>query len=264
VRRTRRKPRVIWLPVHGRDFSNGTEGDVSNFANGIGGRLQVNPDGELYQDFQPLTFDYSDSANFEEGTEFRSLHELAEGNAYRLRRIVGKFHAGAVCGEQTGGGLEVPLLEVVAGFIVNRTDDDGNIQYVFPTAKQRGPLAQNAAEDPWIWRRKWYLSPVPSVANVALGLAGLNDNVRLLQAQFGDSPEYPQTTSHYGSVQDGPHIDQKTARVIGRQERLMFWVQARIANGGSAIADAELVWGLDVRILASLRTQVGNRRNASR
>jgi len=257
MRRFRRKPRVLWLPVHGRDFA--TEAEENHSGNGFGGLLNVGNEGELTHEVAECTFDYSDSASGEEGTDFRSLQDLASGNNYRLRRIVGKFFAG--CESNTAGGATlVPQVDVAAGFIVNRTDDSGNILIpnflVDPGGLSRGPLHQDTAEDPWIWRRRWILS------GVASNWAESRSNI---QTATGGRAVFPQTTAHYGSVQDGGHIDQKTARVIGRQERLFFWIQARCCNPDPTTDAAVINWAVDLRLLASLRPAgVGNRRNASR
>jgi len=220
----------------------------------------------MVSDVQPVTFDYSDSASQEEGVDFRSLQDLAQGNAYRLRRIVGKFHAAANI--NNNAETVIPTVDLAAGFMVCRTDDDGNIlveQAGISGDVTRGPLAQDGAEDPWIWRRRWLLSTVPSgyvfndpnVANIAGDLFAYN-------TALGFQGQFPQTTAGYGSVQDGPHIDQKTARVISSNERLFFWVQGRLSNPSDNTNTADINWQLDMRLLASLRQNVGNRRNASR
>jgi len=257
--RRRRKPKVLWLPIHGRDFSNVPETDF--LGNGIGGANTVYGTGAFTTDIQPVTFDYSDSASQEEGTDFRSLHELTSGNSWRLRRIVGKFHAAAVM--ENNSEVEIPLVQVAAAFIVNRTDPDGNSFYNFSNDINAGPLAQDGAEDPWIWRRSWMLSPVPRIISTTGG-TGLMADINSINGSLGFQGCFPQTTADYGSVQDGPHIDQKTARVIGPQERLFFWMQARIINVSANVNNANVVWNLDYRLLGSLRLNSGNRRNASR
>jgi len=217
----------------------------------------------MVSDVQPVTFDYSDSASQEEGVDFRSLQDLAQGNAYRLRRIVGKFHA--ACYTENNGETVIPTVDVAAGFMVCRTDDDGNIlveQAGVSGDVTRGPLAQDGSEDPWCWRRRWLLTGVQSAITYTTGTT-LAD-VLALNGILGFQGQFPQTTAGYGSVQDGPHIDQKTARVISRDERLFFWVQARLTNPSTETNNARLPWQLDVRLLASLRQNVGNRRNASR
>jgi len=258
----RRKPRVLWLPVHGRDFSDSMEG--SQYANGIGGALSVAGNGRMFSDIQPVTFDYSDSASAEEGTEVRSLQDLTQGNAYRLRRIVGKFHAGCTLASDAPTGSVAPL-DVAAGFMVCRTDPDGTIlagqSAGISGDVNRGPLAQDGAEDPWIWRRRWLLSPIPKILQFPVSTGVLADAADLTDI-FNNQAQWPQTTAEYGSVQDGPHIDQKTARVISSEERLFFWVQGRTI--GEPVNELVINWQLDVRLLASLRTNIGNRRNATR
>lgn len=240
---SRRKPKVVWLPVHGRDFANEPEQD--NYGNGDGGILAVPNDGSLSYQAVPVTFDYTNSASAEEGTDYRSLHELTSANEYRLRRLVGKVWAGA---EITDPGTYNPTVDVACGFIVNRTDDDGNILQINPlidNGNERGPLHMDTADDPWIWRRRWLLTATGGPNNY-LG------------------PQWPETNAEYGSVHDGPHLNQKTARIIARQERLFFWIQARCVNVSVALGSPAINWGYDLRILASLRTNSGNRRNASR
>jgi len=256
----RRKPRVVWLPVHGRDFTDIPE--QSYFGNGIGGFSSLNPNGAFYTDIQAVTFDYSDSASNEEGTEFRSLQDLTSGNNYRLRRIVGKFHAAVSV--DADAGTVIPLVQVAAGFMVNRTDPDGNALYSFTQAIEQGPLAQDSAEDPWIWRRTWFLSPVPELFRFNTSAVQVIADLDAFSDIFSSQGQFPQTTAGYGSVLDGPHIDQKTARIISNQERLFFWAQARIVNPGATTTSCAIAWNLDLRILASLRSSQGNRRNASR
>jgi len=219
----------------------------------------------MVSDVQAVTFDYSDSASQEEGVDFRSLQDLAQGNAYRLRRIVGKFHAAALTNNT--GEAQIPTVDLAAGFMVCRTDDDGNIlveQAGVSGDVTRGPLAQDGAEDPWIWRRRWILTGIPSLITQTQTGQGLYADVIATNATLGFQGHWPQTTAGYGSVQDGPHIDQKTARVISRDERLFFWVQGRLFNPSTETNTADIVWSLDVRLLASLRQNIGNRRNASR
>jgi len=250
----RRKPRVVWLPVLGTDFADDPE--ETNAANGIGDNFVVPGDGTLVTQINPVTFDYTDSPSGESASFERSLQDLTSGNAYRLRRIVGKcFIAGVSQSNVLSGDL--PLLDVAAGFMVNRTDDSGNIlQPGSLDPEIRGPLAQDSAQDPWIWRRRWLLSSFPPWYSTT--------DYATVHPLTGGSGAFPHTTAHYGSVADGPHIDQKTARVISNQERLFFWIQARVANASVNTLTAVCNWYLDLRILASLRMNQGNRRNASR
>jgi len=250
----RRKPRVLWLPVVGNDVSSLPEEE--NWVNGPGGTLTVPQDGSIIFDATPCTFDYSDAPSTEQGTFERSLQDLTSGNNYRLRRIVGKIHAAHT--PQSNNNTNFPPLEVAAGFMVNRTDDSGNLINAggFGNEQAASPLAQDASQDPWIWRRKWILSSDLGQYNWAT----LGEAISLASERYG----FPSTTAGYGSVADGPHIDQKTARVISNQERLFFWIAARVATVYAGTETELLRYWLDIRLLASLRTNQGNRRNASR
>lgn len=253
----RRKPRVVWLPVLGTNYS--TDSEDESWGNGIASTLTVPNTGKIVTDVQAVTFDYSDEASQENNIVERSLHTLVSGNSYRLRRIVGKFAAGAVF--ENNSLAIIPTMEVCAGFIINRTDPSGNILLTGALEEEAGPLAQDAAEDPWIWRRKWVLTAFPRQASWTVTSVA---NLVSLNAVLGGQAMFPQTNAQYGSVADGPHIDQKTARIIAAQERLFFWVQARLTNPGATVNNGTLLWSLDARLLASLRMNQGNRRNASR
>lgn len=262
----RRRPRVVWLPVYGRDFFEGTEGG-DNFGNGIGGDLAVAPDGAIYTEFQPCTFDYSNPSSYEEGVDFRSLHDLTSGNSYRLRRLVGKFHAGVVYDVTEGNFSYAPTVDLAAGFIINKTDPSGNplVSGAIGSSDQTvfGPLAEDGAEDPWIWRRRWILSSI-GPNNITMAPSGTAQGWGSTFGTTKGQALFPNTTAGYGSVADGPHIDQKTARVIGPQERLFFWVQARVVAPDGSMYTPHVLYQTDLRILASLRFQQGNKRNASR
>jgi len=250
--RRRRKPRVVWLPIVGNQVADIPEQE--HWVNGPSGVLQVPGTGAIIFDQVPITFDYSDSASNEQGSFERSLQDLTSGNAYRLRRIVGKIHAAAA--PQASIDAQWTNVELSCGFIVNRTDPSGNPLTTFTSGLEASPLSQDAGEDPWIWRRKWILSPTPWVDIGGGALPAL-----LAAVPYGT---YPTTTAGYGSVADGPHIDQKTARVISQQERLFFWIAGRSQFENTPNTTVNIAWNLDVRLLASLRMNIGNRRNASR
>lgn len=239
----RRKPKVVWLPVRGT-ASILSEYGADTAAIGFQNVFAVDPGGTITWDAVEITFDGSVSASTAQtaGDE-RSLDDLVGGQAYRLRRIVGKCFVGLATNTTTLGG---PGVDVACGFIVCKTDANGVVNTDFITTN---PLAQDSAEDPWIWRRRWILgNPTNS----------LSPDQAWIQ-------NFPLSNAEYGSVADGPHIDQKTARIIGPQERLMFVIAARNPTSAS-LGPSELNVGvaLDVRLLASLRTMQGNRRNASR
>lgn len=230
----------------GNDLSTAVE--VTYPAFGVAGSFVLPGDGSIVRDFREVTFDRPSSAAWtQDNSSFgenrtQTLQDLASGNAYRLRRLVGKcFVTHAPQGADSS-----PAIDVVAGFMVCKTTPIGAIQY------QYNPMAQDAAEDPWIWRRRWILGlPNP------LASGGTPDELVY--------KNYPGTTAGYGSVQDGPHIDQKTARLISNDEQLWFFMAARAVAPGIPYADSSIVFfDLDLRVLASLRSNIGNKRNASR
>jgi len=255
----RRKPRVVWLPTFGAATS--AFGEVVGGASGVSGTLNFDSDEVVYDAF-PLTFDSTkDPASVVTEipvlgqTYSPSLHDLVSGNEYRLRRIVGKIFISGTSDEDDDPAENSGLIDVAFGFIVIRTDDDGSPTTDF---NEVNPLQQQSMEDPWIWRRRWLLNPYGNTRAIDAANSGLN--VPALNV-------YPNTTSGYGSAVDGPHIDQKTARVIHRQERLYGIVAARVFQfGGDAqTSGKQIQYLLDYRLLASLRpSSSGNRRNASR
>lgn len=247
--RRKRKPRVVWLPPVGNSITQNDD----NYVNGPAGTLTLPNDGTIVFDAVPVTFDYSDPASIEQGVFNRSLQDLTSGNNYRLRRIVGKVFVGAT--PNIAEPTIVGIARVTCGFIINKTDDSGNLTLATIDPQDGAPIAQDAAQDPWIWRRSWTLSPLPR--------SYASDSLSGVLSVLRGFTQWPQNNCEYGSVQDGPHIDQKTARVVGNQERLVFWISGRM-NNDMELGQIDIDWALDLRILASLRLNQGNRRNASR
>lgn len=243
----RRKPRVAWFPV----FGDSSYAEYNADGAAIGIRFENNtgsasPAHSIDSDAVGITWDGTQSAAANQGfgSTTETLSDFVQGTGYRLRRLVGKIWIST--GAVTNGN--VAAVRVGFGFIILRTRDDGalgsNIQWV-------NPLAQDSADDPWIWRRNWVLSPNPATATLA--------------------PEVPWTNlprTNVGLVgNDGPHIDQKTARIVGPQERLVAIMSSQVIQTTDDLAPTGeiTVHGLlDYRILGSMRSNIGNRNNASR
>jgi len=263
ARRTfrRRRPRVVWLPTFGSIGGFNNEAGSHPVA-GTDGTLNISKTEDITWDAFPITFDvgFDPEDETQAGSltgQSKSLQDLVSGNEYRLRRIVGKFFCAALADETDSPAALQAIADVAAGFMVVKCYDNGTPITDFDAVN---PLRQASMEDPWIWRRRWLLNPYGNSLDVGFGLAtDTRDSWGFML--------YPQTTTGYGSVMDGPHIDQKTARVIHRHERLFFVIAGRYYSNflNSAVADLQLNYTLDVRLLASLRPQSsGNRRNASR
>jgi len=252
--RRRRKPRVIWMPTYG-----GLNPDASpdTTFTGIRGVLNVDTEEVIYDAF-PLTFDYSFDANLQQQAAAvgypGSLHDIVSGNEWKLRRIVGKCFLWASGDETDSPVVQAALVDVAVGFIVCNTEDDGSPTTDFNTCN---PLSQEGSEDPWIWRRRWLLNPYnPPTLGTDTSNIG-----------FFANSSIPQFNGQYGSVADGPHIDQKTSRRIHRSQRLFCVIATRphLVQISSDFAAYSLQYLLDYRLLGSLAPRsAGNRGNAAR
>lgn len=254
--RRSRKPRVVWLP---QTNANSLDTAQSSYqattlavANGTGttGVVEI----PMVLDAQQGIFDPNSS-----------LADI-ESSGYRLRRIVGKIWC--ICGQSNFENLTNTPINAIAtcGIIVRRADTltgQSLATLADPTGQQVHPGIIDNTGDPWVWRRSWFLGNNTALANrydFGLG-AGLFPS-------YGIIDKFPQANWEYGSVADGPHIDQKTARVVGPEERLFLTWSVMIVTE-TTIADpapVPLNFALftDFRILGSLRTSSGNRGNSSR
>lgn len=247
----RRGPGVVWLP---QDVNNrlGTEPDTpaSSGATPAYGIITLTPptfgadpnDGDTVIAALVKDEPQGVGASVAEG----SLSDI-EGSAYRLRRIVGKifvqsFQDAPVAGQPT-------QFIVTIGLIVLRVGDDGQ-PLNSSTTLGYGPQRLDATRDPWIWRRTWRLA---------------NNSANAQSGGILTSPPSNFAPGAYGSVFDGPHCDAKTARVISDEERLFLVANALSLDGEEQSQDTGsllVIW--DLRVLATMRKQSGNRRNASR
>jgi len=253
--RRRRKPRVIWMPTYG---GLNPDSDPTTAYSGIRGVLNYDTE-EVFYDAFPLTFDYSfDAVNEQQAAAVgypQSLQDIVSGNEWKLRRIVGKIILWVQGDETDSPVVQAALCDCAVGFIVCNTYDDGAPTTDF---NEVNPLAQESSEDPWIWRRRWMLNPYGNPTPIGSDVSNLG-----LWAYSG----LPQSNVSYGSVADGPHIDQKTSRRIHRQQRLFCVVAARphMPSISSDFAAHSLNYFLDYRLLGSLAPRsAGNRGNAAR
>lgn len=164
-------------------------------------------------------------------------------SSYRLRRIVGKFWCFTDQIAQDG-----PVaIAVTAGFIILRTDPQS---LSVPQNNNPDSYATTDilnAESPWIWRRTYLVRNLLANGAINQSVVGVNAQA------FG-----------FGGVADGPHIDQKTARIVGPDSRLFLVVSATTIFASDPQIGAPLTYIYDLRVLASMRSTVGNRRNATR
>lgn len=173
-----------------------------------------------------------------------------EQSGYRLRRIVGKLGFSVLQG--AAQALEDgSIFHVTAGFIIRRVNEFGQSMAILgagaPTAHAASTASLENTMDPWIWRRSWDISDNEH--------ANIDPNV----------VSFPRSNYNYGAgIFDGPHVDAKTARVVGPEERLFLDVTIEGINGQAQGQPGAVLLIADLRVLASMRTNSGNRRNASR
>lgn len=204
----RRKTKYTWLPTLGT-VGDATENDDSS---GLQFSVTTALSGDSSVLISAVTFDEPrDADNTSLGTPMDDFL----GSEYILKRIVGKVFAGVT---QVGADAQPPAVLFGAGFFVARAADSAqSTNQLQPIGSQSlserqenySPLSVDAIRAPWIWRRTWILS---------------NNLATPIQGNF---TSFPPTTAQYGSVMDGPHIDAKTGRRIGRDDRLWFVVAAR-------------------------------------
>jgi len=224
--RFKRRPRVVWLP--NETAFNLANKSASTIVQAVGpGAISLEGVNAI-----PLVFDQPF-----QGSAGTSLADI-ESSGYRLRRVVGKIYASVEQKEAADGGAVL----CTAGIIVLRVDDAG-----VATNPSISPQGIQNVSDPWVWRRTWVLA---------------NGSSTNINTQFVDSSPFSNYEGGPSAV-DGPHIDQKTARIVSTEERLHLVLSTTLLHTADAEA-SEVQWLWDLRVLGSLRSSSGNRRNAVR
>lgn len=235
----RKPPRVVWLPTNDNKPAEELEGTVWN----IVPNLTVTGATPIVNVEQGIVLDVPRDPSVE------SLSDV-ENSGYRLRRIVGKIF---VIGDTLDDASGIQAIGVTAGLIVRRVDSLGTslAAQVGIDQSECNPSLHINEMDPWIWRRSWLLlNPV------------------LFTAAAGPELDIPAPWNNIqcGSALDGPHVDQKTARVVGPEERLFLDVSVTALIGADGVSEIpnDTLCFYEFRILGSMKTSSGNRRNASR
>lgn len=237
--RRRTKPRVVWLP----QTNANSVGDGSSVYQLVTFGLLSGPTGQSTTTEIPLV------ADAQQGTAFvddpPSLADI-ESSGYRLRRIVGKIWVQA---DQVAVDSAINFV-VTAGIMVRHAETSSGASTAFQAGGENVNVGNiDNTGDPWIWRRSWWLG------NRLADLTGTNNFFPRLN--FG--AEYP------GGIAEGPHVDQKTARIVGPEERLFLDLTATvIGQGGVDTQSLTIAVLTDLRVLGSMRTSTGNRNNSSR
>jgi len=252
--RRKSKPRVVWLPQTNAN-SIGAGNQVYQLAviSGLAGPTGTTSTAEI-----PLVLDSQQSIV---ASTDPSLADI-ENSGYRLRRIVGKVWC-QLAQSTPGQDASAPNSVIVsAGIMVRRTDDTTGASFASANdANINVGFIENTG-DPWVWRRSWTLGDRYTRDTELILTASLSNF--FVENQFFPSCNWGK--EYAGGIAEGPHVDQKTARIIGPEERLFLDVSATIPGETSNQpgTGATVAFWTDLRVLGSMRTSSGNRRNASR
>lgn len=241
--RRRSSPKVVWLPTVAGNLIDEAGLAHSTVQSTILTILGDPGDGDTV--VIPITRDATPNPL----TPTATLADLYS-SGYRLRRIVGKFWcAWTTPPSDTPGAVTRALVK--AGFIILRTDDAG-LPLNQTNITAYGPGIIENDEAPWIWQRSWMMH---SDIDMSATLTGGNGSF---------VPGFAVNNYSIGGNADGPHIDQKTARIVGPDERLFIVIQGINLDGAAQGLQRTIVCHWETRVLASIRANIGNRRNASR
>lgn len=244
----RKRPRVVWLPPDRLNRLGVAPAAVSTSTNSGIGLVQIDVLGPLgsptTSEVVPVVLDKVPELALTAGVQ--SLADVTQ-SSYRLRRIVGKLFL-SIAQDPTLGTPVPRVALVTVGFIILRINEEDS--QPLQNAAQYDAQSYGNNPDPWIWRRSWVLQNLeaPRVAGDAVN-------------NFSGH----RSTVDAGSVSDGPHIDCKTARIVGPEERLFMVTTAASLDPEAGEQVSTVVNNLfDLRTLGSMKSNVGNRRNASR
>lgn len=249
----RRRRRVAWLPPHAGEALEGAEGILTT---GRTFQLFVLNTGLTNLAIDPVAEDTpADEENVAVAAPGKM--NLILGQEYVLKRIVGNIHVQFVPQRQASDDPSSPFAAyVVAGFFVARAEHDQTdlpIGAVGTNARDNySPFLANNMREPWIWRRSWILgNQAQKEANIAAARANLAINP---SAVTGAAWNFPGSNAEYGDIRQGCHIDAKTGRRIGNDDRLFFAISVVQYPIGSTSNLTGLVEGVyDVRLLGALR-----------
>lgn len=244
--RRKRRNRGTWLPTLGTQMSE-DDSYLSGFGFGIGAPVDTTTISTIVY---PIT---ADSPTYQ-GDSVGQNTTMAEviGNEYFLDRIVGKlFLMYEPARDVSGNTVNGPVL-VASGFFVARADDNNPLTPIGAGSAQEvrdnySPLDLDTIREPWIWRRAWMLG--------TSGNARLGGGISL--STNWDEGAFPSSNTLCGSVLDGPHIDAKTKRRVGQEDRL-WWALAvarpiQLFTSGTPTTNGEVKGYLDYRLHGQLR-----------
>lgn len=265
--RRKRRTRFTWFPTVGTELGN----EPPDVLNGRAFNITVAQQG-IVTELTPLTVDTPAEGGDIDTTAPGALVGIV-GQEYVIERIVGKMFAGLEGRRNAANDPSVPHGALFgAGIFVARASDSevgGGDQLPIGAAsapernENYSPLGEDTIREPWMWRRTWLLGNLAFVqtAQASQVVVFNSANVNTVGSL------YPPTTAHYGSLQDGPHVDVKSVRRVRQDERLWLAISTASYNafsgdpGAPVSNNAGVIRGyFDFRILAALR-RAKNRSN---
>jgi len=141
--------------------------------------------------------------------------------SYLIKRIVGSVFVGTALNTSTaptGFGVKV-----AAAIFVAQVDNDGQL---LNTAAW-DPFDDDAAQKPWMWRRAWHLGAQDSGPNYY---------------------QWPLTNAEYGSLREATHVDVKSKRVVGYENRLFIVYASRSLENVAS----EVMWSSQLRLFGKM------------
>jgi len=230
LRRRRRRFKGTWLPNIGT-----VPTDPTNLTSATAGRETVlvwDPaaDTQPTVGVIPLTFDTP-----QEPDAFTSDIPMGYflNNEYKLVRLVGKLFAtplwNAISNDTNPILTNPPAILYTSGFFIARAQDEldtnggADVPIGFATSflTSYNPDIPDTIREPWLWRRQWILGNNRLLDHLRTNGFTNSGAIDPIWAHAA----LPPTTANYGSVADGPHIDAKTRRKVGNDDRL-WWAQS--------------------------------------
>lgn len=173
-----------------------------------------------------------------------SLRDLAEGQDWLCKRIVGKIPLWANGGTFANANAQWTRCIVTFGIFVARAEDDapGNVDL---DDDEVDPANLDNIRNPWMFRRTWVLLNPGAGENATykpvVGASGVNNDN---QSWSGEA---------------GPHVDIRVARRIRKEERLWYAASIKGADVGVSLvtgtraSQMEVLGKPDFRFLGAMR-----------
>lgn len=253
----------MWLPNLGSFLTSNSQFSHSQ----IPAVISVPADGSPTTVITEVTLDSVVNQEGPGGTiDFSSNLGNLIANEYFLRRIVGNIFVGFDAQRESDGDpSQAQAVQVGAGLFIARaasetTDGTGSTPVESATETERwnnyGPFALGTIREPWIWRRQWILGNPAHRARFEAVAAAASANLATASNQVGGGYMFPSTNVEYSMGADA-HIDQKTLRRVGNDNRLWLAISAHnlaLAEAVQSFGAIVRLWTFaDLRMLGQLR-----------